>query len=842
MTQTVGFAISLEATSGASAMIEFLISDAQMASLLLENRTLFGLGTVLGLFVLFYLLPGSIVMNRMLGDKEKFLENSALSVLLSLVLTPLILTQLSRAFPSNDFGLVTGFVAFCAIAFAGTRLFRRRVQAWLPDFGALPKADKGAWLLAALVTAAVLALRISIFRGFESSIGDDHFHLSKLTSIAATGLPSSYARQPLYAFSYYDHDYIVPGLWVRYSGGTVGIAQAWVIHIGIQTFVIAIFLSRLLYIFVRASLARFFGLLAMHLGTGLDLLFFLQIEGQTHLESWPVDLKWFDGFVQIQMPFGAYAWTPQHVLGVAIVGLIGYLTVVRPLQGAAHVIAFALLMAALFRTSTFVFFGLLPGLAIWYLYSFIKYRDRIRQFLYHAASALVTGALVLPTLIEHFEKKSILQPGLRPVVFLEVPWLKYPLSVLLYLSLEMGVLLPLLLWAWMRPFAFSRLHRFWLFLSVGLLLPFVVRTPLYNDVAMRGAMPAQLAAVVAGCSVLFLLEQRKRLLVVALVAVQLVLSTASIGADLYFRFSTELAIVPQTSLWIARHVPHVALVFFEQDTAHTSDRVSLTEVTHSRRMAYLRDPTLHDFLYSAAPPSAWRCLPEVDLYAADSLCSIAAMVPGDRPVFVKYLSSKPALDDPTFVSEYETESGSVYSLSCPSGEMSKTDAPPTWLTSCGESPWTIVEWREPLAIDYDGGISLQEIAAYPEGGGGAVLKWVTVHKNETVFAVSFRLYSTNDERVFQQDAILWNQFTGDTSSRGHPRPFRALVLFDFVNAAPFLLYDQTIPLDFPDELSPGLYELRLTVYDAETLQEKVELGSWKPEIVLARLQYSPQID
>ena len=64
-----------------------------------------------------------------------------------------------------------------------------------------------------------------------------YFHLTKLTSIAATGLPSLYARQPLYPFIYYDLDYIAPALWVRYTGGGVGIALAWVVHIGIQTFV-----------------------------------------------------------------------------------------------------------------------------------------------------------------------------------------------------------------------------------------------------------------------------------------------------------------------------------------------------------------------------------------------------------------------------------------------------------------------------------------------------------------------------------------------------------------------------------------------------------------------------
>lgn len=798
-----------------------------------------GLGTVVGLVVLFYILPGTLVLGRLFGYKEKGFENGALAVLLSLVSSPLILTQLSRIFPSNDIGLLGCFLALCAIAFAGTKVFGRSVLARLPDFGALPRADMAAWLFSALVTAAVLTVRIGVFRGNESLITDDHFHFTKLTSIAATGLPSLYARQPLFVFSYYDLDYIVPGLLVRYSGGAVGIAQAWVIHIGIQTFAISLFLSRLLYIYIEASLARLFGLLALHVGTGLDLFFLPQIEGQTQLDSWPIDLKWFDGFVQIQMPFGAYLWTPQHVLGVAIVGLIGYLTVVRPLQGAPYVIAFGFLMASLYKTSTFVFAGVLPGLAIWHIYSLLTGRKRGQQVLCLVAAALFAGALVFPTLIEHFDKRSILQFGLRPVVFLEIPWLKYPLSVFLYLALEMGILLPLLLGAWIRPSALSRPLRFWIFLSVGLLIPFFARSPLYNDVAMRGVMPAQMAAVVAGTPVLFILERHRRGLVFSLVVFQLVISSLSGVADFYYRFTRELAVVPQTSRWIARNVPPKALVFFEQDSAPDSGRARLTEVTHSQRMAYSRDPTLHDFLYSAAPPSAWRCLPDVNLLDADSVCEIAAKIHGDRPVFVKYLDTKLGLVDPRFLPEYQTEEGSVFSLSCPSRENAENEALSHRLTSCEDSPWAIFGSLEPLTVKYDGGISLQNLAAFSDGGGGAVLTWETDPRNEKVYAVSFRLYSKNDERVFQQDAILWNQFTGNTSSRGHPRQFRALALFDYVNAAPFLMYNQTIPLDFPDELPPGEYELRLIVYDAETLQETVELDTWKSEIVLVRLQYSP---
>ena len=197
------------------------------------------------------------------------------------------------------------------------------------------------------------------------------------------------------------------------------------------------------------------------------------------------------------------------------------------------------------------------------------------------------------------------------------------------------------------------------------------------------------------------------------------------------------------------------------------------------------------------------------------------------------------MDAAAFVPVHETANGSVFSLSCPYRDPPESSDPPAWMTDCTVSPWTLSGKLEPLTVHYDVGITIQEIFAHPAGGGGVVLKWLTAFQNESVLALSFRLYSAEDEKVHQHDTILWNQFTGNTSSRGHPELFSSLILFDYENAAQFLQYNQTIPMDFPDELPAGEYELRLTVYNAITLQETVELGTWKPEIVLSRLRYAP---
>ena len=43
-------------------------------------------------------------------------------------------------------------------------------------------------------------------------------------------------------------------------------------------------------------------------------------------------------------------------------------------------------------------------------------------------------------------------------------------------------------------------------------------------------------------------------------------------------------------------------------------------------------------------------------------------------------------------------------------------------------------------------------------------------------------------------------------------------------------------LDFSEDLTAGRYELRLVVYNFETLAPTVEIGVWEPEVTLAQLR------
>ena len=150
--------------------------------------------------------------------------------------------------------------------------------------------------------------------------------------------------------------------------------------------------------------------------------------------------------------------------------------------------------------------------------------------------------------------------------------------------------------------------------------------------------------------------------------------------------------------------------------------------------------------------------------------------------------------------------------------------------------WTLYEHLEPLIVHYDGGISLVGIAL----GQGAeylsstqtftlrddqplwkVFQWQVAPGLEIEYSISLRLHDAEGGVVLQKDAVLTN---GNSWSTKHWSPDERVNTLHL--------------LHFPADLVPGEYELRLVVYDFESLKPTVEIGVWEPETVLARLQLS----
>ena len=150
-----------------------------------------------------------------------------------------------------------------------------------------------------------------------------------------------------------------------------------------------------------------------------------------------------------------------------------------------------------------------------------------------------------------------------------------------------------------------------------------------------------------------------------------------------------------------------------------------------------------------------------------------------------------------------------------------------------DRPWTFYKQLEPRTVDYDGGISLlgfalgqgeQQLSAQEilnlgtERALWAALQWRTASGLDIDYWISLRLHDADGGTVYQHDVILVDSISAQTSQWKADEPV-----------------DNLFHLEFPADLPPGEYELRMIVYDSETFKPTVELGVWKPEFVLARV-------
>ena len=149
-------------------------------------------------------------------------------------------------------------------------------------------------------------------------------------------------------------------------------------------------------------------------------------------------------------------------------------------------------------------------------------------------------------------------------------------------------------------------------------------------------------------------------------------------------------------------------------------------------------------------------------------------------------------------------------------------------------PWTYYDYMEPSTVHYDGGISFlgfalgqgteqlsmsQQFDLKHERAWWIAMQWQTVPGLEAVFSISLRLYDAAGSIVYQQDAVLENAALAPTDSWLADK-----------------LVDTLYFLEFPSELLSGEYELRMVVYDFETLIPTVEQGVWEAEKTLAGLK------
>ena len=147
--------------------------------------------------------------------------------------------------------------------------------------------------------------------------------------------------------------------------------------------------------------------------------------------------------------------------------------------------------------------------------------------------------------------------------------------------------------------------------------------------------------------------------------------------------------------------------------------------------------------------------------------------------------------------------------------------------------WTLYQQLDPPEVHYDGGISLsgvalghsdeQEVPQQIIDLGESrtlwmVLQWQVAPGLQIDYSTSIRLHDAEGSGVFQKDALLHNWDYETTRHWTAQEPVDTLYF-----------------LVFPADLPAGEYELRMVVYDIDTVKPTVELGVWEAEKVLARL-------
>ncbi len=158
--------------------------------------------------------------------------------------------------------------------------------------------------------------------------------------------------------------------------------------------------------------------------------------------------------------------------------------------------------------------------------------------------------------------------------------------------------------------------------------------------------------------------------------------------------------------------------------------------------------------------------------------------------------------------------------------------------------WTHYAQLESLSVNYDSGISLVGAAVGVEEVQFSTTELIEIEENrsiwialqwqdrvdsETAYATSLRLHAAGSEGtwVFQEDTNLWRQVDGQGVGQG---------VGQGAAAWSHTTIDSLVHLSLPPELPAGEYELRLVLYDAETLETVVQDGTWEPELLLARLK------
>ncbi len=496
--------------------------------------------TAIALLILLYFVPGfftAILLTKYTNDKRteapdfsrgrtsllkgKLRQNPFFWVFLSLLIVPFFYTLLIslKALNLESFVILNAVYAFLCLW-----INRRLNPDSKPNFDKILPPRKTPVilpLLAAIFFLLVMAPRLGLLKG-HFPIGDDFRQIPKVVSIAASPNEPLFPYFPITRLTIYYFNNIAPGLLVRLTDNLVQAHQAWFIHMAICTIAMLWLIIKIGNALFKIKLSRSIFFFSLTFLSGLEYyLYLLKSPGNLDQLEWWTD--WFFPPSQIHLqttnPYNLFFWVPQHLFAAILVLLLFLILRSDQKDKLLTKIFLGIVWANILGSSAFVFLSTAVVYVIYTVIEVIKKKKVLEILKFNLPVVLIAIGLSLKNLelfLTSEKGQHFVQMGnvfwFLPNFTLLGKLVNFSLTIPLYYLVELGILLPILLWALYQFIKDKNFRQKYLFFYLFIFLwpaIFVVKTTGDNNIALRTFIPAQIALALFAAELTERCQKRK---------------------------------------------------------------------------------------------------------------------------------------------------------------------------------------------------------------------------------------------------------------------------------------------------------------------------------------------
>jgi hypothetical protein len=361
-------------------------------------------------------------------------------------------------------------------------------------------------LLAAIIFfALVMAPRLGLLKGHFPG-GDDFRQIPKVVSIAASPNEPLFPFFPITRLTIYYFANIAPGLFVRFSHNFIQAHTAWFVHTALMTVTMLWLIIKFGQAFFKTKTSQLVFFFSLTFLSGLEyyLYIFVHPANLDQLEWW-TDWLFPQSKIHLQTtgPYNLFFWVPQHLFAALLVLLIFLILKSNEKNKLLTKIFLGIIWANILGESAFVFLSAALVYALFTIVEMVR-KKNLRQILVFNFP-IVTTTLLLS--LKNLELFLTAEKGQHFVQMGNVFWflpnftflgklVNFSLTIPLYYFIELGVLLPVLLWSFYQFVKDKNFRQKYLFFYLFIFLwplIFVIKTTGDNNIALRTFIPAQMA-------------------------------------------------------------------------------------------------------------------------------------------------------------------------------------------------------------------------------------------------------------------------------------------------------------------------------------------------------------